>query len=123
MSAILLSKGGRTMLDKLCISERRARIIDYLIVNKQSTYIELAAEFNVTVGTIGRDIEYLSTVAPIYTKQGNHGGVYILPEYRSHRYYLSDSEEVCLCRLMKTASSDECKILRGIIAKFTKGRG
>lgn len=53
------------MLDKLCISERRARIIDYLIVNKQSTYIELAAEFNVTVGTIGRDIEYLSTVAPI----------------------------------------------------------
>ena len=101
------------MLDKLCISERRARIIDYLIVNKQSTY----------VGTIGRDIEYLSTVAPIYTKQGNHGGVYILPEYRSHRYYLSDSEEVCLCRLMKTASSDECKILRGIIAKFTKGRG
>ena len=108
------------MLDKLCISERRAKIVDYLILKKQSTYVELAAEFNVTVGTIGRDIEYLSTVAPIYTKQGNHGGVYILPEYRSYKNYLSDSEECCLYKLMESATNEERRTLCGIITKFTK---
>lgn len=68
---------------------------------KQSTRCELATEFNVSTDTIDRDIVYLSGIAPVYTKQGNQGGIYILPEYRSYKNYLTDEEEECLYALIK----------------------
>lgn len=108
------------MKDKLCVSERRSRILDLLIQRKHSTRIELAMEFNVSVDTIARDILYLSSIAPIYTKQGNQGGVYILPGYRSYKNYLTDAEENCLYGLIKKSSNEERRILCGVITKFTK---
>ena len=81
------------MRDKLCVSERRTKILEFLVQKKQSTRCELATEFNVSTDTIDRDIVYLSGIAPVYTKQGNQGGVYILPEYRSYKNYLTDEEE------------------------------
>lgn len=108
------------MKDKLCISERRTRIIDFLVMRKHSTYLELAVEFNVSVNTIGRDIDYLSAIAPIYTKQGNNGGVYIRPDYRSYAHYLTNREEDCLCRLMNKSNNEDKLILCEIITKFAK---
>ncbi len=61
----------------------------------------MATEFNVSTDTIDRDIVYLSGIAPVYTKQGNQGGIYILPEYRSYKNYLTDEEEECLYALIK----------------------
>lgn len=86
----------------------------------QSTRCELATEFNVSTDTIDRDIVYLSGIAPVYTKQGNQGGVYILPEYRSYKNYLTDEEEECLYSLIKKSANDERRIICGIITKFTK---
>lgn len=63
------------MRDKLCVSERRTKILEFLVQKKQSTRCELATEFNVSTDTIDRDIVYLSGIAPVYTKQGNQGGV------------------------------------------------
>lgn len=111
---------GKAMRDKLSVSERRTKILEYLALKRKSTRIELSLKFNVSICTIARDIIYLSSVAPIYTKQGNQGGVYILPEYRSYKNYLTDAEEACLYNLMKKASNEECRILCGIITKFTK---
>lgn len=111
---------GKAMRDKLSVSERRTKILEYLALKRKSTRIELSLKFNVSICTIARDIIYLSSVAPIYTKQGNQGGVYILPEYRSYKNYLTDAEEECLYNLMKKASNEECIILCGIITKFTK---
>ncbi len=107
------------MKDKLSVSERRARILDYLTLKKQTTRPELAVEFDVSVDTIDRDIVYLSNIAPIYTKQGNQGGVYILPEYRSYKNYLTRKQERCLYSLMNRANNDERRILCQIITKFT----
>ena len=87
---------------------------------KQSTRCELATEFNVSTDTIDRDIVYLSGIAPVYTKQGNQGGIYILPEYRSYKNYLTDEEEECLYALIKKSANDERRIICGIITKFTK---
>ena len=78
------------MRDKLCVSERRTKIL------------------------------YLSGIAPVYTKQGNQGGIYILPEYRSYKNYLTDEEEECLYALIKKSANDERRIICGIITKFTK---
>ncbi len=121
LSAILLSKGGgQSMVDKMCVSERRTRILHFLAVRKQSTYAELANEFNVSINTINRDINYLSANAPVYTKSGNCGGVYIHPEYRSYKNYLTEEEETCLYSLMDKVGDYEKKILHGIIIKFTR---
>ena len=108
------------MTKNLCISECRTRILEYLSLAKQSTRAELANRFEVSSDTIDRDIMYLSSIAPIYTKQGNGGGIYILPEYRSYKNYLTDAEEDFLYNLMQNVSNKEKRILCSIITKFTK---
>ena len=108
------------MRDKLCVSERRSKILEYLTALKQSTRLELSTEFDVSLDTIDKDILYLSSIAPIYTKQGNGGGIYILPEYRSYKNYLTDSEENFLYDLIQKVENDGKRILCGIITKFTK---
>lgn len=113
-------KEGSNVRDKLCVSERRTKILEFLVRKKQSTRYELATEFNVSTDTIDRDIVYLSSVAPVYTKQGNQGGIYILPEYRSYKNYLTDEEEECLYALIKKSANNERRIICGIITKFTK---
>lgn len=108
------------MLDKFCVAERRIRILNFLMLQKQTTIRELKEEFQVSKNTIVRDIEFISCIAPIYTKQGNGGGIYILPEYRSYKNYLTDAEEDFLYSLMQNVSNEEKRILCGIITKFTK---
>ncbi|MBQ7574005.1 MAG: HTH domain-containing protein [Clostridia bacterium] len=108
------------MTGKLCVSERRTRILEYLSLVKQSSRARLADRFGVSVDTIDRDIMFLGTIAPVYTKQGNGGGVYILPEYRSYKNYLTDTEENFLYSLIPLVSNDEKRILCLIITKFTK---
>ena len=108
------------MRDKLCVSERRARMLDFIVKRKESTRFELASEFGVSISTIHRDIIYLSGIAPVYTKQGNQGGIYILPEFRSYKNYLTEAEENCLYTLIENSNVEERRILCGIITKFTR---
>ncbi|MDO5397243.1 MAG: hypothetical protein Q4G33_04870 [bacterium] len=44
------------MQDKLSVSERRTRILEYLALKKQTTRIELSLEFNVSICTIAPSI-------------------------------------------------------------------
>ena len=108
------------MNDKLCVSERRTRIVEFLSQVKSTTRIELATRFEVSVETINRDIMYISKIAPIYTKQGNGGGVYILPEYKSYKNYLTETEEKLLCCLIEKVSKEERRLLCEIIIKFAR---
>jgi predicted DNA-binding transcriptional regulator YafY len=108
------------MNEKLCVSERRSKILEFLTLIKHTTRIELAEKFDVSLDTIDRDITYLSSIAPIYTKQGNCGGIHILPEYRSYKNYLSEAEETFLYNLMQRVEIEEKRILCGIITKFAK---
>ena len=108
------------MRSDLSFTDRREQILSYLATRKKTTRFELAAEFCVSLDTIDRDITYLSSFAPIYTKQGNGGGIYILPEFRSYKNYLTDAEENFLYEMMLKVSNEEKRILCGIITKFTK---
>ncbi len=49
------------MEDKLCVFERRLRMLSYITQFKYTTRMELAEEFNVSLATINRDMSYLRT--------------------------------------------------------------
>ena len=66
------------------------------------------------------EIVYLSSYAPISTKQGNGGGIIISPNYRYYINYLTHAEEELLYKLMQYIENEEKRILCGIITKFTK---
>lgn len=114
-------KEGSAVKDRLCITERRMQLLDYLISNKRTTRYELATKFCVSTDTIDRDIVYLSRTEPILTKQGNGGGIYILPNYKGKKEYLTDAEKMLLCSVLQRLVDDtEKSILCGIIAKFSR---
>ena len=71
------------MIDKLCTAERRTRILEFLMLYKHITIKQLSEKFGVCVNTVVNDLYTISRIAPIYTKQGNGGGIYILPEFIS----------------------------------------
>ncbi len=108
------------MKDKLCVSDRRRKMLDLLRVNRQLLKRDLADMFNVSVRTISRDILYLSSIAPITIKGGKGGGVCLESEFRQYGLYLSDEEENFLYSLMDSVDDRGRNIISGIIAKFTK---
>ena len=69
--------------------------IIYLLLDKKSlTAKELAGHFEVSVRTIYRDIEILSSAGiPLYTSQGKGGGIALLDEYVLDKSVLTESEQ------------------------------
>lgn len=106
--------------DKLCTNERRMNIIDYLVKHGHSTRHELAKVFSVSINTVTRDIESISRYAPIYTRSGNNGGVYIMPDYRHTPQVLSNMEVACLYRVLELVKTPDKDIILGIIAKYAR---
>jgi len=66
------------MMAVLKALERRMQILLLLNVRRSVTVGNLAFEFQVSKNTIYRDIETLSISHPIYTTQGNSGGVHVI---------------------------------------------
>lgn len=108
------------MREKICVSERRMKILELLRINRQMTRNDLANEFNVSLVTIWRDILFLSRIAPISTKPGNQGGIRMETEYKKYSLYLSDDEEQYLYSLMDEANKEEKDTIQRIIIKFSK---
>ena len=74
--------------------DRLFAITNILINKKTVTATELASQFGVSVRTIYRDVEILSTNGvPIYTHQGKGGGISIMEGYTIDRTMLSDEEQ------------------------------
>ncbi|NFG24392.1 YafY family transcriptional regulator [Clostridium botulinum] len=74
--------------------DRLFSIVNILVSKKSVTAAELAEQFNVSVRTIYRDIEILSTNGiPICSAQGKGGGLSILDNYSIDKTILSDSEQ------------------------------
>ena len=70
------------MKDKLSAFERRLEILFLLNKCKETTAVELAYYFAVSKDTIFRDVDFLNRYAPIYTKRGMFGGIFINDESR-----------------------------------------
>lgn len=72
---------------------RLLEITTILLNKKTVTAAELAERFGVSVRTIYRDIDDLSSSGvPVYTTQGSHGGISLMEDYTVSRAALSGSE-------------------------------
>ena len=98
--------------------ERRMEILSILMNQQLISCLELARRFNVSDDTITRDITDLSRFAPISSKLGRYGGVYIIDEYKRGRAYLSRDEENLIKKLAQNLSGREQELLKMILYKF-----
>ena len=73
---------------------RLFRIVYYLLQNGKTTAPELAQKFEVSIRTIYRDIDTLSSAGiPIYATQGKGGGISILNDYTLDKSLFSGQEQ------------------------------
>lgn len=72
----------------------------------------LAFEFGVSLRTIQRDINEISTTIPIYVKTGRYeGGVYVMEGYYLERLYMKESEIALLKKVRDSFfDHDKCSL-------------
>lgn len=99
-------------------ADRRAEIINILLVRRRITAKELAEEFNVTVRTIHNDIQALSLGFPIYTKQGGDGGIFVGESYKPYMNTLTPLELKILQEMHELAEGIHKKVLFQVICKY-----
>ena len=106
-------------------SERLFEIVFILLNQKQTTAQELAKKFGVSVRTIYRDMDILSSAGiPVYTMQGTGGGIFIDENYTINKSMLTKEEqEKILLALQCLSPIDEIhteSILNRLSALFQK---
>ena len=99
--------------------ERRQKILEVLCLRRQETTGNLAHEFNVSRGTIRRDIVVLTCSYPIETVQGGHGGVRVAEWFHLDRRMLNAEEISLLRRLGESLCGHDREIVSRIIATFS----
>ena len=106
-------------------SERLFEIVFILLNKKRTTAQELAKRFGVSVRTIYRDMDILSSAGiPVYTMQGTGGGIFIDESYTINKSILTKEEqEKILLALQCLSPIDEIhteSILNRLSAIFQK---
>jgi len=85
---------------------RLFQIIYTLLDKKSATAKELAAQHSVSVRTIYRDVETLSSVGiPVYTEQGKGGGISLLPNFVLNKSILNEREQTEILSALQGLSS------------------
>ena len=98
--------------------ERRKEILDIMNVRRHDTVSNLAFAFDVCERTILRDIEFLSIDNPIYTTQGNGGGIHVMEGRNIGCKRLSDKQTGLLERLMPGLSGEDSETMYEILKAF-----
>lgn len=98
--------------------ERRMEILDVLCQRRYDTVENLANEFGVSKRTIKYDIEYLTLSYPVYTVQGNGGGIYVTDGYRLGMKYLSEKQSELLEKLAVGLTGEDLLTMQSILKKF-----
>jgi len=102
--------------------------IVYILLNKKkTTATELAERFEVTVRTIYRDIDILSSAGiPVYTSQGKGGGISLLDDYVLNKSVLSEDEQneimFALQSLTVTQNPETQRVLSKLSSLFNKSK-
>jgi len=102
-------------------ADRLLSILMLLQSRGRITATELAGELEVSVRTIYRDIEALSTAGvPVYTERGPGGGCVLVEGYRTSLTGLTRDEVKALFMLSVPASLDELGVSRELSAALRK---
>ncbi len=99
--------------------ERRQKILEVLCLRRHETTDNLAHEFNVSRGTIRRDITVLTCSYPVETVSSGHGGIRVAEWYHLDRRALNSDEITFLRRLEKQLVGADREMLGRIIAMFS----
>ena len=109
------------MKDKLSAFEGRLEMLFLLNKCRETTALELSYYFAVSKDTIFRDIDFLNRYAPIYTKRGMFGGIFLNDESRKNLLlYLSDDEERLLKKLSVNLDNAAKYHINNILNKYSK---
>ena len=85
---------------------RLFRILYYLLDKGRATAPELAEKFEVSVRTIYRDVDAISSAGiPIYVTTGRNGGIQFLDEYVLNKSFFSDSEKLEILSSLQSLSA------------------
>lgn len=85
---------------------RLFQILYYLLDKGHATAPELAAAFEVSVRTIYRDIEALSSAnIPVYTETGRNGGVYLMNDFVLDKAIFSEKEKKEMLTMLQSISA------------------
>lgn len=102
--------------------------IVYILLNKKTaTAKELAERFEVSVRTIYRDIDMLSSAGiPVYASQGKGGGISLLDDYVLNKSVLTEDEQneilFALQSLTITQNPETDKVLSKLSSLFNKSK-
>ena len=85
---------------------RLFRILYYLLDKGHATAPELAEKFEVSVRTIYRDVDAISSAGiPIYVTTGRNGGIRFLDDYVLDKSFFSDSEKLEILSSLQSLSA------------------
>lgn len=99
-------------------AERRQAILEVLCVRRHDTRENLAFEFGVSKRTIEYDVLELSLTYPIYTTQGNGGGIHVVDGFYLDKPRLNEKEIALLSKILPTLTGEDSKTMSEILKKY-----
>ena len=99
-------------------AERRQAILEALCIRRHDTRENLAFEFGVSKRTIEYDVLELSLTYPIYTTQGNGGGIHVVDGFHLDKPRLNEKELALLSKILPTLTGEDKKTMSEILKKY-----
>ena len=96
-------------------AERRQAILEVLSLRRHETRENLANEFGVSKRTIEYDVLNLMLTYPVYTVQGNGGGIYVTDNFRLDRPRMNEKQTALLQKVLLTLSGEDKETMQNII--------
>lgn len=96
-------------------AERRQAILEVLCSRRHETRENLAQEFGVSKRTIEYDVLNLMLTYPVYTVQGNGGGIYVTDNFRLDRPRMNEKQTALLQKVLLTLSGEDKETMQNII--------
>lgn len=97
---------------------RRAELMRLLLLRRQDTVPNLAAELGVSEKTIRRDLAELTVHYPLITVHGNGGGVRVEAWYRPRWRRFTAEECAVLRELLPSVNSYQRSVVIGLLNTY-----
>ncbi len=98
---------------------RLFKILYYLLDKGHATAPELAEKFEVSVRTIYRDVDAISSAGiPIYVTTGRNGGIQFLDNYVLNKSFFSDSEKLEILSGLQSLSAVQYPEVDAVLNKL-----
>ena len=118
MSFRITPRKAKEVKSDMTASERRNAILEDLCMRRFERINNLAFQYGVTERTIRNDIMILSLEYPIYTAQGNGGGIYVDKNFRLGKVFLKNEQQELLERLLPGLDGKDAEVMKAILKTF-----